>query len=224
MLEVALTLPAICALIFFAIELMKIHITQAALDAICAEATLLTVSEGSKGGPAFVAKTDAIIEKYRPAFIPQKIGVHAVIRYHFETYNSLQEMCAVAPYGGTDVHYPDYEYDAYNRKHGTPSYCTPQSLFLPSGDRHWHLAYSYWTATTNYLTGAGFPSGRVFVLTFGCAYQFSAPFIKRLFGGGVNTKKCTASCGVAGGDAGATANFPESNLYLLWARGVGIVN
>ncbi|MDR0555872.1 MAG: pilus assembly protein, partial [Holosporaceae bacterium] len=38
-LEAALTLPALCSLIFFTLELVRINITQAAINAICVEMT-----------------------------------------------------------------------------------------------------------------------------------------------------------------------------------------
>jgi hypothetical protein len=212
-------------LIFSSIEIMKMHLAQIALNAICAEATFVTIACGSKGGPDLIKKIDAIIEKHRPKFIPQQLGGYAVIRYHFETYNSLQEMCGTPPYGGTCIHYPSYEKepDYAARNHASPSYAGGSNpRFIPSGDNHWHYSdlYSY-THTNGYLAGSGLPSGRAFVLTFCCNYPFSSSFIKGLFSGGVNTKKCTVN---AAGNVGATSTFQKADLYLLWARGVGIVN
>ncbi|MDR1235734.1 MAG: hypothetical protein LBJ96_01885 [Holosporaceae bacterium] len=95
-LEVALTLPVICMLIFFAIELMKIHITWATLEVICAEATFSTVSGKSN------TEYDAIIAKYLPKFIPR-----SAVMYYFHAYISLEKMCAASPYGGESVVWPD---------------------------------------------------------------------------------------------------------------------
>jgi hypothetical protein len=92
MLEAALTLPVICALIFFAIELMKIHIAQTTLEVICAEATFSTIC-----GKANM-EYDAIIVKHLPKFIPR-----SAIRYYFHAYVSLEKMCAAPPYGGESV-------------------------------------------------------------------------------------------------------------------------
>jgi hypothetical protein len=197
MLEVALTLPAICALIFFAIELMNIHITQAALDAICAEATLYFIATGGEIKVNKMAGIDSIIEKHRPAFIP-KTGSdgYPIIRYWFRLYTDLAKMCATSPYGGEDIGYPPYSTDANARGHAGSGGTGAEAYFgLDNG------AYLMSTghipdhaSLIKYLNGTASSScsGVAFVLTFVCAYPFSNAFIKKLFHGGVNSKKGTS--------------------------------
>lgn len=47
-------------------------------------------------------------------------------------------------------------------------------------------------------------SGYIFVLTMAVKFPFSSPFVAKLFNGGSNTDK--------------------SNVYILWARGSGVIN
>jgi hypothetical protein len=208
-----LTLPIICSLIFFALELIKINITQSALNVICAEASFLTISHSYANGSELIEKIDTVIEKYRPSFIG-----YAVIRYHFETYDSLIEMCRTPPYGGTDIHWPNYENDSAAQNHSSPTYGSNTKYFLPSGGNvHWHFAYdNCWAYVLN------ISSGKCFVLTVSCSYQFSSQFVKRLFSGGSNAMQCKSSC--LYGNVGSVSDFTKADVYLLWARGAGIVN
>jgi hypothetical protein len=212
-LEAALTLPAICALIFFAIELMKIHITQAALEAICAEATFYFIATGGEIKVNKMAGIDSIIEKYRPAFIPRTgSDGYPVIRYWFRLYPNLAKMCEASPYGGEDIAYPPYSIDANARGHvGTRGTEAEAYFGLNNGAYLSVIGFiADHASVIKYLNGtaSGSCSGTAFVLTFVCAYPFSNAFIKKLFHGGVNSK---------GGNS-------KEGKYLLWARGVGIVN
>jgi hypothetical protein len=207
-LEAALTLPAICMLVFSAIELMKIHITQAALEVICAEATFCFIATGGEIGVNKVAGIDSIIEKYRPAFIP-KTGSdgYSVIRYWFRMYTTPAKMCEVSPYGGEDIAYPPYSIDVNAREHvGTREMNAEAYFGLNNGSYLSAVGYiADHASVIKYLNGtaSGSCSGVAFVLTFVCAYPFSNAFVRKLFHGGGNSKK---------------------GKYLLWARGVGVVN
>jgi hypothetical protein len=207
MLEAALTLPVICMLIFFAIELIRMHIVQAALNAICAEATFSTIC--GKANTEF----DAIVAKYRPKFVAQNC-----IQYDFSVYENLEKMCAASPYGGASVAWSAQ--NAVTSTYqcgpcGTPEFIrvgTETSIIAPVGCNNW------WTMATGYFKTMWttlnplrpLPSGTAFVLTFICKYPFSSAFVKQLFGGGVNTI-------ISGSGA-------RGSSYFLWARGVGVIN
>lgn len=103
---------------FFCIELIKINITKEALQSICEEATYLTIAHDWDTYSDLITKIGAIIEKYRPSFIPQKSPQYnstpyPVIRYWIQIYTNLNEMLSAVPYGGMSVFYPREE-DASN--------------------------------------------------------------------------------------------------------------
>jgi hypothetical protein len=115
-------------------------------------------------------------------------------------------MCATSPYGGEEIFYPHTTTD-----HSLAT-ISAGIEFLDSDANKVLLISNYdipATTVTTYLSGKSTPKGTVFVLTFVCSYQFSSAFVKMLFSGGSNTK-------IAGGAKGT--------LYLLWGRGIGIVN
>lgn len=94
--EVCFTLPVVIYLIFFTIELIKINITKDALQSICEEATYLTIAHDYENGADLINKIDAIVEKYRPIFIPKEAPGYTavpypVIRWCFETYPMFGE-------------------------------------------------------------------------------------------------------------------------------------
>jgi hypothetical protein len=197
LIETAFTLPIICYLIFFIFELMKIHITQTAIDTIAAEATFYfivnkNIMEGTKN------KIDEIIAKHRPSFIPA-----TEIRYYFNMFHSLESMCSASPYGGSEIAYLNAT-DRVETDVGNYDYIDSdqsQNFLAQPGTIAADLA-------AEYVSGAKLtPSGTAFTLTVVCAYKFSGSFIKMLFNGGVNTKN--------GSGRGST--------FLLWKRGVGII-
>jgi hypothetical protein len=203
MLEVALTLPAICALIFFAIELMKIHIVQTTLEVICAEATFSTIC-----GKANM-EYDAIIVKYLPKFIPR-----SAVRYYFHAYVSLETMCAASPYGGESVVWSDRDAIAWTEVGDTGEFLktgTENTRIDAVGERNeWTMATTYlkspWTSANPLVP---IPSGYAFVITFVCKYPFSSAFVKRLFGSNTTINDGSGRKGTS---------------YLFWARGVGVIN
>jgi hypothetical protein len=186
--ETALTLPVICYLIFFTLELVKINLVRSSIETMATEATFSFVFKGS------TVDFDGIIAKYRPEFLPRDS-----IRYWFRFYDSPAQMCAMPPYGGEDVAWP------------AENHLDVENIFIDSrGTGSFLKAEGNIDATTasRFLDGTTPPSGKVFVLTLVCDYVFSGALVKGLFSGGSNT----------------TGGSDTSRKYLLWGRGVGMVN
>ena len=224
-LEVCLTLPIVVYLMFFCLELIKINITNEALQSICEEATYLTISHDYSSGADLIAKVDAIIEKYRPSFIPQKAAGYntsqwPVIRWCYETYSDFDNMLSKAPYGGSIVTYPRYEGDNYAKMHAGQSYGVGSTQFIPVLGMECTANPENHRDTCTYMNGDGLPNNRLFVLTVTCNYPFSSSMVKMLFNGGVNTKYITQN----GNLYPKKATGKTGTMYILWARGAGIVN
>lgn len=219
--EVCFTLPVVIYLIFFTIELIKINITNDALQSICEEATYLTITHDYDSYSEWVQKIDDIIEKYRPTFIPEKAPGYTsapwpVIRYEIILYNGLNEMLATIPYGGHSIHYSKVEIDDAARLHYSFS---SDSEFIPISGMEYNGPVQQWKVGERWYNNQINPMNYVFVLTFSCNYPFSSSLVKWLFNGGVNTvigKESTGYNGIAKGEKGTK--------YILWTRGTGIVN
>lgn len=214
--EAALTLPVICYLVFFLLELTRINIAQAALDAITEECTFEFIATGNTKNFA------NIIEKYCPKFIINKTNLRYWIRLYVKngTTEGLAYMCAASPYGGEEIFWPN---NVLGEHEDTPDYLdvdnTNVSETNPSGIL-WATNYYGYAANggidgnvkqtiEGYLGGTEeIPAGTAFVLTFVIDYPFSSSFVKMLYSGGSNTKR----------------GSNKGNKYLLWGRGVGIVN
>lgn len=216
--EVCFTLPVIVYLIFFTIELIKINITQDALQSICEEITYMTIAHDYSNADDLIAKGDEMVEKYRPAFIPKdapgyRSTLQPVIRWMYDTYPMFGEagdMLSSVPYGGSSITYPNYEqYPNTAARHVTGGYWKNETQSIPVAGTIYVTNPEYWRNEETYMKGAGLPNNRVFVLTICCNYPFSNSMVKWLFNGGVNTR--------GGSEAKGT-------MYLLWARGAGIVN
>lgn len=220
-------MPVVVYLIFFTIELIKINITQDALQSICEEATYLTIAHDYSSGPDLVAKIDAIVEKYRPSFIPKKMsfpeyesGEYAVIRWYYDTYTDLDEMLKNVPYGGSCIHYPKYN---TSYLHATVHYMgITGNPYIPSMNMQYIPNPENFAFTSSALGNQndGLPSNRVFVITITCNYQFSNSIVKWLFNGGMNTKIGKAY----GCNSKPSNSHVPGTMYLLWSRGAGIVN
>jgi hypothetical protein len=191
--ETALTLPAVCTLIFFTLELMKINLAKTAIETITAETTFSFIRKGK------TEDFEYVIEKYRPTFIPRER-----IRYWFRFYSSIEQMCSVSPYGGEDIAWP------------LPTCTDVTGIFIDSMGTGTFLraaGHINESEAANMLSSNETPppsSGKAFVLTFVCDYRFSSALIKPFFSGGYNTQYVN--------------NEDETKKYLLWGRGVGIVN
>jgi len=225
-LEVVFTLPIIVYLIFFCLELIKINMTQEALQSICEEATYLTISHDYTSGSDLIKKVDNIIEKYRPSFIPKEAPEYnsqpyPVIRWCYEIYYDFNNMLSRAPYGGSTVTYPLYETNEGARLHATQSYTTNTAQFVPVNNMEAPANPENWQTCIEYMKKDGLPNNIIFILTVTCNYPFSSTMVKMLFNGGVNTKFCTITGNTSPKNA---TNAKKGSMYLLWARGAGIVN
>lgn len=226
-LEVCFTLPIVIYLIFFTIEMIRINITQDALQSICEEATYLTIAHDYDSGPELIGKIDDIVEKYRPAFIPKKgpgytSAMNPIIRWNYMGYTSIETMLSKSPYGGDCITYPQYEH-SYNLHHSTVAYSGGTSQYIPSMGMQCVANPEEWQVTENYLKGggAGLPANFVFTLTVVCNYPFSSSLVKMLFKGGVNTKIAKIQ---GDNEPVSSQTHAKGSMYLLWARGAGIVN
>lgn len=164
LIEAAITLPIICAIIFFAIELVKVNLTQVAVDSITRECTFSLIANGN------IDEFDKIINKYRPGFVPA-----SNFRYYFMVFETLESMMAVTPYGGQSIGYPK----------------SASSLKLGSDDPVLNKFQTGITQTgeiddISFLRTTG-AQGKAFVLTVVVDYPFSSIFTKKLFRGGSNT-------------------------------------
>jgi hypothetical protein len=199
-------------LIFFALELMKIHITQTAIDTICAEMTFDFIATRSWNN------FTSIMEKYRPSFIPKKgADGYDVIRFTIDSYTNLEEMMVTNAHGGASVHYPDYGSSWAGFDGASPHYVAA-SACIPVDGIDIHCAVNC-AATRNYLKANNFPYGRAFVLDATVAYPFSSSFVKKLFNGGSNSRLCST-----GTTNKNTTPKGDSGKYILWARGIGVTN
>ena len=225
-LEVIFTLPLVFYMVFFCVELIRINITNDALQTICEEATFLTSAHNYESGPELIAKIDAIIEKHRPRFIPQNAPGYTneakpVIRWSFVTASSAKECLSSDPYGGYSPVYQGYElYPRYGESHSTFVYAK-RSQFVPILGKRSGANFQNHEVCVNHMQNAGLPDGRFFVLDVICNYPFSNSLVKILFNGGVNTKINDVNWNEAG-TKDASAN-KIGTMYLLYARGAGVV-
>ncbi|MDR0968761.1 MAG: hypothetical protein LBL99_04000 [Holosporaceae bacterium] len=205
MIETALTLPIISYLIFFTFELMKIHITQTAIDTIAAEATFYFIAKGRiADGDTSI---DKIVKKHIPSFIQkQNLG------YWLRVYSSLENMCSKSPFGGESIGYHENaETYAYLADHtGIVDPVDTFDFIDSDGSKTFKSEGTRAIHKGKIRNNEKVPSGVTFVLTVVCNYVFSSSFIKMLFAGGSNTIR------------GRTQQRGEA--YVLWGRGVGIVN
>ncbi len=204
-LETTMTLPIILYVIFFAIELVRIGLAQAAVDAITKEFTFHLMATGK----VEKTKVDAIFNKYKPFGI--NIGN---FRYYIRIYSDITTMMANSPYGGETIGWAGKDY-ANPTTNKSP---TDSAIEFSYGLTTSHaLLNKYQTSIVDGTLGeygsnrktlleqtTGVPSGYVFVLTVAVRFPFSSPFVAKLFAGGKNTNR--------------------DNVFILWARGSGMVN
>lgn len=205
-LETAMTLPIILYVVFFSIELVRIGLAQAAVDAITKEFTFHLMATGK----VEKAKVDAIFNKYKPFGI--NIGN---FRYYIRIYSDITTMMNTSPYGGETIGWAGSDYPTPTAGQSPTDYASGVSYGLTTS----HALLSKYQ--TNICDGStykeygsgrktlleqstGVPSGYVFVLTVAVKFPFSSPFVAKLFAGGKNTNR--------------------SNVFILWARGSGMIN
>ncbi len=216
LLETALTLPIVLYVVFFAIELVRIGLAQSAVDAITKECTFSLMANGN------TSKFDEIFAKYRPRGIP--IGN---FRYYARLYphmtspdnGTTKGVMDVEPYGGETICWVGSDY-ANPVSNASPTQQAINAGGYGTGDSDSKRAIlskykTKWTGDSNYgevgwqerknlLNGEKSASGYIFVLTVAVKFPFSSAFIAKLFNGGTNTDK--------------------PGVYILWARGSGMIN
>ncbi|MBO6055429.1 MAG: pilus assembly protein [Alphaproteobacteria bacterium] len=201
-LETAITLPIVLYVVFFSIELIRIGLAQNAVDTITKECTFQLMATGKVDKDKF----DGIFKKYKPLGIP--LGN---FRYYIRIYSDITDMMSKPPYGGETIGWADT-----GQNNDSP---TSKAIANKYGLTNSHILLNkYQTSICNgsefgeygnnrktlLESDDGVPSGYIFVLTVAVKFPFSSPFIAKLFSGGSNTNK--------------------RNVYILWARGSGMVN
>jgi len=212
-LETALTLPVILYIVFFSIELIRIGLAQAAVDAITKEFTFYLMANGK----IVKSEVDAIFEKYRPLGIPIGYFKYNVRLYPYMTSpdgGTTKGIMDVSPYGGESIYWPDTDYtnpdpnksptsaastQSYGRAPSRATFSKYQGGYTGDVD-HGEVA----TTKRKQLLESQVPSGYIFVLTISVKFPFSSPFVAKLFNGGSNTD--------------------QDGVYILWARGSGMIN
>ncbi|MBQ3565022.1 MAG: hypothetical protein IJA14_02620 [Alphaproteobacteria bacterium] len=196
LIEAAVTLPVVMYIMLFCLELVKIHLLQISIDKICAECVYHLCSERTVGS------FNSIFAKYRPSYIP--VGY---VRYYCRVYSSLENMTSNTPYGGERIAFPNDGTDdgkpnanAIKNNFGTGGH-TPLIILKKYGGVG---ASDIGQDTRVSQLQNGLTKGYVFVLTVTAKHQFSSAFVEKLFNGGSNTT--------------------VPGYYILWSRGVGIVN
>jgi hypothetical protein len=206
-LETAVTLPIILYTIFFAIELVRIGLAQAAVDAITKEFTFHLMATGK----VEKNKVDAIFNKYKPFGID--IGN---FRYYIRIYSDITTMMNNSPYGGETIGWAGTDYSNPTAGKSPTDYASSVSYGLTTS----HALLNKYQSDPQIVDGSkgeygssrktlleqttGVPSGYIFVLTVAVRFPFSSPFVAKLFAGGKNTNR--------------------ANVFILWARGSGMVN
>jgi len=205
-LETVITLPIISYMVFFSIELIRIGQAQAAVDAITKEFTFYLMAKGK----IVQSEVDGIFQKHKPAGIP--IGhfryiIHMYANFHTDDGKGVMD---VSPYGGVNIEWLGQDYNS-----PTPNQSPTQRASTASygrgneGNQATLLKYQAggvknYADSKTLLEGNGSSSGYIFVLTVALNFPFSSSFVKKLFNGGTNTNR--------------------TGVYILWARGSGIIN
>ncbi|MDR1551777.1 MAG: hypothetical protein LBS14_03815 [Holosporaceae bacterium] len=180
-LETSITLPILCVLIFFILEMIKINDVQMSVDAIAMELAFDFMSSRA------TANFNTIIDKHRPPFIRS-----ATIRWYITHYPNITKMNEVAPYGGSEVYWPNGNGQVDGLKHFID--VDSDGSRKESGGS----SIGYQSPTTTVANGTAF------VLTVVCYYPFSSSFVKSFIAGGSNTEsremflvwgRCVGICG-----------------------------
>ena len=183
-------------IMLFCLELVKIHLLQISIDKICAEYVYHLCSERTVGS------FDSIFAKYRPSYVP--VGY---VKYWCRVYSSLENMASAEPYGGEKLGFPDRGNDnalptanAQSESFGLGS----ESITIKryGGVSCWNKDVGESTRLSQLQNGV--TKWYCFVLTVIARHKFSSAFVEKLFSGGSNTD--------------------QAGYYILWSRGVGIVN
>lgn len=224
-LEAAMTLPIILSILFFALEFIRIELAQIAADAIARRCTmeLMDSMDSEKEGVKEnrMKNFDKIIDELRPLGIPKK-NIRFYIRLYPKLYKEKNTdpigMMDVSPYGGETIGWAGSDYD--NPEDLSPNDAAKRNFYGLSADHPLMRGY-YNTEICNgntfgevgdvlredYLTSHAEEfniKGYAFVFTVAIKFPFSSAYVAKFFGNGSNTNK--------------------EGVYLIWARGSGIVN
>ena len=210
-LETAITLPIVLYMVLFSVELIRIGLAQNAVDAITKECTFQLMATGK------VDKFDEIFEKYKPIGIPLgnfryyiRIYADDDVSPMTEKHQGIYKMMRHEPYGSETIGWADISQNT-----DTPTEKASENNYGLTNKHAWLNKYKteiidgeeyneYGSDRKTLLEDDGVPSGSAFVLTVAVRFPFSSSFISKLFNGGSNTNK--------------------PNVYILWARGAGLVN
>lgn len=215
-LEAAMTLPIILSILFFALEFIRIELAQIAADAIARRCTmeLMNSMDSEKEGVKEnrMKNFDKIIDELRPLGIPLKN-----IRFYIRLYPNISDMMNVSPYGGETIGWAGSDYD--NPEDLSPNDAAKRNFYGLSPEHP--LMRGYYNTQicdgvggevgdetrVDYLTNRLDTfniKGYAFVFTVAIKFPFSSAYVAKFFGNGSNTNK--------------------EGVYLIWARGSGIVN
>jgi hypothetical protein len=95
-LEASLTLPIVLTMFFFMIETVRLNNARSAMDSIALEATMDFVTNKD------TKKFTDIMNRYKPHGIPTEN-----IKYYFNVYENLEEMCSRSTLGNEAIYYPE---------------------------------------------------------------------------------------------------------------------
>jgi hypothetical protein len=168
--EVALTFPVLCYLMFFMLEMIKINDLQTAVESISTEMAFEFMASKKTD------KFEQILKKYKPPFVKE-----GNIKWYFDMYNNLQEMSTNTSFG--EIIWPENdEQNSFSFVAENYIDADKNNSFTQSINGKFHL-----TNCKKLDTKVDY-SGKPFVLTVVCDYSFQDNFTKVLFNGGKNTK------------------------------------
>ncbi|MDR1236475.1 MAG: pilus assembly protein [Holosporaceae bacterium] len=172
--EVAITFPILCNLIFFMLELIKINDVRISVEAAATEIAFEFMASKN------TAKIQPLINKYKPIFIREN-----EITWYFDVYDSLEEMSknTAQSYVG-EVIWPGDNQNSGSYS-GSDYVDTDRNGGFSQGGGTGRISFTDYKMLTS-SPSVDF-SGKAFVVTVVCDYPFNSDFLKRLFGGGRNT-------------------------------------
>ena len=196
LIEFAFTIPIVVNIILFGLELVKIYLTQTAIDTICKECTFSLITVGK------VSEFDRIFQKHLPGFC--KIGR---ARYYCRVYEDISKMMSQSPYGGEFIAYPNRSstISSPTENANKDNFGVSDGTIVLNGDTSEKCNGKDvgQDKRVSYLK-EGTPAGHAFVLTVVYRHEFSSAWVKTLFAGGSNTTR--------------------EDYYIVWSRGYGIVD
>ncbi|MCR4556171.1 MAG: pilus assembly protein [Alphaproteobacteria bacterium] len=210
-LETAITLPIVLSVVLFSLEFIRIGLAQSAVDTITKECTFRLMATGK------VDKFDEIFKKHKPLGIPLgnfryyiRIYADDDVSPMTENHQGIYKIARYEPFGKETIGWADSSQNT-----DSPTEKASENNYGLTDEHAWLNKYQtsicdgadfneYGSDRKTLLEDDGVPSGSAFVLTVAVRFPFSSSFISKLFNGGSNTNK--------------------PDVYILWARGSGLVN